>query len=687
MERSRIVTVALIALTSISVVNARHIIELSFANIVLLLVVGIGVHVIASVCSKYRKLQPISPIISFLFLIFVLLIANSDGNLSHILPSVDSLVGIFHDTRNGVIAMRSDSPPFTYSREIFLVAIVMTWAMAEIGETLAQRLHSSAPTLLWYLLINAGIVAQEGSTGIIIPVIAICAASWFYLYAFERGHEASKSHVIKIPQSSQLTNLFQYITSFVALLIISIFLAMPVTNLPSLAPNEVFNFLDSSKDQTELSPLVSMTQQLKDQNTVTLFTASANEAQYWRVAVLDDFDGEQWSANSNTKQKPETIPSSVVQRQLTGTVELKGLAPKFLPTFYSTQSVSSKEIDFLQHGVLYAKNDSVKKYSFSATAPPKDLSPEQIAVSSEDPPASVESSTLLPTTFDKEIILKARSIARGKGSLYEQVIALRDFFLDGSFVYDLNVDYSSSTNAMQDFLENRRGFCEQFATTYAAMSRSIGIPARVVVGFTPGDPDINGQFTITSKQAHSWVEVYISNFGWLTIDPTPPGPLPGQAPSNIGVVVTTTTTTTLPSSTSLTTPTSQSTDTTQPAKQESNGQNKSNSFVLTTIMLLLIGGSIAIYVIYRRKKLGSKNDTAYIVATFKEIGEKVLEVPPSPDLTISELVRRVPENNERVLEFLALLTLASYAPGGDNLWKELRHAASRARTEKIDIRK
>ena len=239
---------------------------------------------------------------------------------------------------------------------------------------------------------------------------------------------------------------------------------------------------------------------------------------------------------------------------------------------------------------------------------------------------------------------------------------------------------------MQSFLKEKRGFCEQFAATYAAMARSIGIPARVVVGFTPGEPDANGRFTITNEQAHSWVEVYISNFGWLTIDPTPSGPLPGQAPTSIGQVVTTTTTT----STSIpaTQPGTTTPQTTVPDKNKVNSESSKDSSYITFVVatLSIVAAVIAIFILRRRKR-GSRNDDEYIVDTFREIGQKVLDLTPQPDLTIAELVERVPESNETIREFLALLTLASYAPKGEVTWKDVRLAATKARSEKIDTKK
>lgn len=683
MERSRFITIALVVLSSISVLHARNAIAFGLFQVAVLIFVAVFVHLVAIYCSSKRRLQPISPLISFAILIIVLLIANANGQLSNALPSINSIVALIDDSRAGVIQMRTTGFPFSYSTEVFLVAIILSWVVAEIGETLAQRLHSSAPTLIWYILVNAGLAAKDSTGVLVFTTIVICAASWFFMYAFEIGSESIKSHIIEIPSVSKITNLLTYSTSFILLIILSLVAVLPL-ELPSYAPNDVFKFLNSSRTQSELSPLVGMSEQLKDEETQILFRATANEVQYWRVAVLDDFDGESWSVSSNNKQEPESIPEGVETRSLNASIQLENLAAKFLPTFYSTKSVSSEDIDFLESGVLYSNDSKLKNYSISALAPPKDLNTVQIEASSEEAPSNVDVSTLLPTDFDKEIIKLSQSVVSNKSSIHEQVIALRDFFLDGSFVYDLKVDYSSSTNAMQEFIKTRRGFCEQFATTYAAMARSVGIPARVVVGFSPGTPDANGRFTVTNKEAHSWVEVYLSNFGWLTIDPTPSGPLPGQTPTNIGQPVSTTTTTTSVSSPNSIPGSQNTTATTTGSKPPTKKSDTNNQMPIAigSLIFLLVAG-VLIFEKRRRKKVSS-NTEAYIVATFKELGEKILDVSPSPDLTISELANKVPDDYESVKEFLALLTLASYAPDGKILMDQVRLAAMKARSVKIE---
>ena len=82
-------------------------------------------------------------------------------------------------------------------------------------------------------------------------------------------------------------------------------------------------------------------------------------------------------------------------------------------------------------------------------------------------------------------------------------------------------------DAIEAFLRQRIGYCEQFAGTFAAMARSIGVPARVAVGFTPGTEQPDGSRSVLGKNAHAWPEIWFDGLGWVPFEPTPGRGAPG----------------------------------------------------------------------------------------------------------------------------------------------------------------
>ena len=104
---------------------------------------------------------------------------------------------------------------------------------------------------------------------------------------------------------------------------------------------------------------------------------------------------------------------------------------------------------------------------------------------------------------------------------YDQVVALQDYLRDPNlFTYDVTVTPSDG-DAVSTFLDTRTGYCVQFATTMVVMARSLDIPARLAVGFLPGDRVGDNSFTVTGSDAHAWPEVFFPGHGWVRFEPTP----------------------------------------------------------------------------------------------------------------------------------------------------------------------
>lgn len=134
----------------------------------------------------------------------------------------------------------------------------------------------------------------------------------------------------------------------------------------------------------------------------------------------------------------------------------------------------------------------------------------------------------------------ANSITAGTTNPFDAVDALLHYFTNpaNGFTYSLSTPLGNSGNALVDFLTNKKGYCEQYAAAMAIMVRSLGIPARVGVGFTQGVRQADGSYEITSNDAHAWVEVKFEKSGWVMFDPTPlvdgQGGLQGFVPAPSG---------------------------------------------------------------------------------------------------------------------------------------------------------
>lgn len=136
----------------------------------------------------------------------------------------------------------------------------------------------------------------------------------------------------------------------------------------------------------------------------------------------------------------------------------------------------------------------------------------------------------LPATLDERIVDKAIEVTELGVTDFERGLLLEAFYRSPrEFLYSVDIEPGHSATDLAAWLFDpesanfRTGYCEQFATGMAVMARAIGIPARVVLGFTPGEVTDDGLITVRQKNAHAWVELWIDNHGWVQFDPTPRG--------------------------------------------------------------------------------------------------------------------------------------------------------------------
>ena len=126
--------------------------------------------------------------------------------------------------------------------------------------------------------------------------------------------------------------------------------------------------------------------------------------------------------------------------------------------------------------------------------------------------------------LDERVAELAHNITAGRTNAYDKASAIQDYLLR-NFSYTLELPTIRPRDPIAYFLlERKKGHCEYFASAMAVLLRAEGIPSRIVTGFRGGEyNDITGEYIIRARDAHSWVEVYFPEHGWVTFDPTPPG--------------------------------------------------------------------------------------------------------------------------------------------------------------------
>ncbi|MGH9277989.1 MAG: transglutaminase TgpA family protein, partial [Acidimicrobiales bacterium] len=280
-----------------------------------------------------------------------------------------------------------------------------------------------------------------------------------------------------------------------------------------------------SRSRVTVSPLVDIRGRLVDQSNVELFTVRTDGIAYWRLTSLDRFDGTIWSSLGTYQPASGALPGSPAGRPLSQTYSIGPLGSIWLPAAYRPDRLTgAKGARFdRDSGSLLAAGDTGDSLIYSVVSLLPELTAAQLQAASASVPDDIANRYLaLPEAFPTRITALAQQVTAGTATPYEKARRLQDWFRSGYFTYSLNIGAGHDTDAMERFLfESRHGYCEQFAGTYAAMARALGLPARVAVGFVPGRVQSDGRYHVAGKDAHAWPEVYIAGYGWVAFEPTP----------------------------------------------------------------------------------------------------------------------------------------------------------------------
>jgi protein-glutamine gamma-glutamyltransferase len=138
--------------------------------------------------------------------------------------------------------------------------------------------------------------------------------------------------------------------------------------------------------------------------------------------------------------------------------------------------------------------------------------------------------TQVPAGTPQRVLDLAEQVTAGAPTTYDKVRALEAWMGDNT-TYTLDIPpLPAGADAVDQYLfEDKQGFCEQIGTALVVMLRSLGVPARLAVGFTPGERNpFTGLWEVRAKDAHAWAEVWFPGVGWQAFDPTASVPFAGD---------------------------------------------------------------------------------------------------------------------------------------------------------------
>lgn len=271
---------------------------------------------------------------------------------------------------------------------------------------------------------------------------------------------------------------------------------------------------------------------------VLVYSTSGDRPDAFRLYSLTDFDGVQWSREQvDTPTIPATTdplwtePVNDWPDRDRARIEMQVLD---LPERNLPLPPAPRSLEFDGGGWYYdAERDEVvgdgvtardMRYSIITDSDfheREDLEAAESRIAEETPFDEPRYLAISPAIDSTRVLDLAREVTAESGSRYEQAVALQSYLRDGTeFTYDTSVDPTGG-DAISTFLDDREGYCVQFATTMVVMARALDIPARMAVGFLSGSMTDQGTYVVQGGDAHAWPELWFPGEGWVRFEPTP----------------------------------------------------------------------------------------------------------------------------------------------------------------------
>ncbi len=268
-------------------------------------------------------------------------------------------------------------------------------------------------------------------------------------------------------------------------------------------------------------------------------TTTDKSPYYMRYAVAGNLEKDGFHETVPDGSTPQGTPPASVGSSYTpyrATVKVQAFSNTFLPDYYDTLYASLAGVSSAWH----YNDDTMAIYSSNTAARGANYTFDFQRLNIPDPTV-LRGVPRLPgsdpinvkyASVPQQIPAVVDWVSKYSGSAtneYDTVIDLYDSLgTKHGFSYQLETSSGTTGSDIGDFLQQKKGFCVQYAATLAWLVRERGYPARVAFGFTRGVLAGPDTYQMTDHDLHAWTEVYFSGYGWLPFDATPGGNIPGS---------------------------------------------------------------------------------------------------------------------------------------------------------------
>ncbi|AFY42185.1 DUF3488 and DUF4129 domain-containing transglutaminase family protein [Nostoc sp. PCC 7107] len=278
---------------------------------------------------------------------------------------------------------------------------------------------------------------------------------------------------------------------------------------------------------------------------------------FWRVLAFDRYTGKGWEISRNNdvttlKRSPWSYqiylsppPTSLPTREVVQTYTVVADLPNLIPAmsypkeiYFPTPIIAVDQENGLRAPVGLSEDLTYTVISDvpyrdrtllgkATTNYPKHIKKYYLQIPPEIAPKVQKLTAEILANYSRNNVSK---VSKTLDSNYEKVLYLAQYLKQNYSIPKNPFDFpylDEKEDLVEAFLfKHQGGYPDHFSTVLTVMLRSIGIPARLVAGFSPGEFNpFTGMYIVRNTDAYAMTEVYFPKYGWFAFDPIPNHPL------------------------------------------------------------------------------------------------------------------------------------------------------------------
>jgi transglutaminase-like putative cysteine protease len=258
-----------------------------------------------------------------------------------------------------------------------------------------------------------------------------------------------------------------------------------------------------------------------------VFYVDAPAAHFWRAVTYDFYDGVGWRT-TETDRVDQVTPPTLGREKMDATFDI--VVPHTNLLFGANEPAKVNVPFQFQTGDDRAYSTSVRAVNrnqaqgtYTTTSYVSIATKDELRKALTFYPTTIKTKYLqLPSSIPARVKDLAVQITATKVTPYDKAEAV-ETYLRNTYKYSTVVKSAPPGRDPVDYFlfDLKADFCEYFASSMVVLLREVGVPARVVEGFTSGSLDPSNRYAVRELNAHAWVEAYFPGYGWIEFEPTP----------------------------------------------------------------------------------------------------------------------------------------------------------------------